>query len=108
MPIIALMSSTFPQGFLLSGSVDGMIRIWQITENPCPGAVLEATPSYSHPPIAAAALPDPEVGHAVAADLLVILHSGSLEELQSDTLAKGSDGQIVAHMQADVHEGCWV
>ena len=38
------------QGYLLSGSVDGSIKIWQPCETPAPGAVLDPHPAYSHPP----------------------------------------------------------
>lgn len=38
------------QGHLVSCSLDGTIRIWQPVETPAPGAVLDISPVYVHPP----------------------------------------------------------
>ena len=37
------------QGYLLSCALDGSVKVWAPCDTPHPNAVLEATPSYSHP-----------------------------------------------------------
>lgn len=38
------------QNVVVSCSLDGTIKVWQPVETPTPGAVLDATPVYVHPP----------------------------------------------------------
>ncbi len=38
------------QGFVISCSLDATVRVWPVLEAPAPGAVLDPTPAYTHPP----------------------------------------------------------
>ena len=42
------------QGHVISCSLDSTVKVWQMAEAPAPGAVLDTTPVYVHPPEEAA------------------------------------------------------